>query len=310
MNKDKVEKKAIKARPIVKIRRAVPEDKDYVLSFTKDTWKEEGFLEMGDYIQYIWDLWINDEYGELLVADANGKPVAILHMRMLPDGSGWLEGLRVHPNYRKMGIGQKINKEAMKHAKRVGLTVVRGAIFKGNEKAVNLAGKLEFKILKPKWLVFQLNSGDVKEEWINDELKAFNGTMKELVNKLSKTEIYKKSHGLLFYFWSWMKINKNTVEKVLGALGDLRVMELNGQPVIFRVKEELGEIVVEFNMVPDSVEVIKAVLAYLKYNEEVEFDNAQIPVPEGTKVAEKLGELGIKVRFELMIFEGQLNDSK
>ena len=125
----------------VRIRFAKESDKDEVLSFTERTW------EWGDYIKYVWDIWIRDRSGKLFVAEVNGKPVGILHVAFLPDGSAWLEGLRVHPSFRRKGIAYKLNLEALQYIKENGYHLIRLAIAKWNKPPQKLAHKLGFKEL-------------------------------------------------------------------------------------------------------------------------------------------------------------------
>jgi len=98
------------------IRPARAEDRDIVLAFCAHTW------EWGDYVEYVWDEWLNDPDGLLLVATVDELPVGIAHMEMLSPTDAWLEGLRVDPAYQRQGLGTVLNtaciEEAMKRGAR------------------------------------------------------------------------------------------------------------------------------------------------------------------------------------------------
>lgn len=102
--------------PHTEIRPARAEDRDSVLAFCANTW------EWGDYVEYVWDEWLNDPNGVLLVALVEERPVGIAHLQMLTPDDAWLEGLRVDPNYRLQGLGAALNiacvEEAMKRGAR------------------------------------------------------------------------------------------------------------------------------------------------------------------------------------------------
>jgi N-acetylglutamate synthase-like GNAT family acetyltransferase len=101
------------------VRRARPEDREAVLAFCAHTWAE------GDYIESVWDKWLTDETGALLVAELAGRPVAIAHITMIAEDEAWLEGMRVDPAVRRRGVGRVILSRALVAARELGATVAR-----------------------------------------------------------------------------------------------------------------------------------------------------------------------------------------
>src|SRR5947209_16351946 len=98
--------------PETEIRPAQAEDHDAVLAFCAHTW------EWGDYIDEVWDEWLHDANGLLLVATINGQPVGVAHLLMLNEMDAWLEGLRVDPNYRQRGIATALDQALLAEARR------------------------------------------------------------------------------------------------------------------------------------------------------------------------------------------------
>ena len=74
--------------PDFEVRPARPEDREAVLAFCQQTW------EWGDYLEYVWDEWLNNSQGKLFVATKDGQPVAVANMRMLNKTEAWFEGMR------------------------------------------------------------------------------------------------------------------------------------------------------------------------------------------------------------------------
>ena len=101
--------------PIV-VRRARPADREAVLAFATDTWNGH------DYIPNAWPVWLEATDGAFLVAtvgppggtDAEGRsleigaPVAITRVALVADNEAWLEGIRVHPRVRGMGVASDL----------------------------------------------------------------------------------------------------------------------------------------------------------------------------------------------------------
>ena len=67
---------------------------------------------MGDYV-YLEDAWhyFNSLDGGLVCVSHGDRMVGIGRFSVLPDGSGWLETLRVTPEYQRKGIGREIYKK-------------------------------------------------------------------------------------------------------------------------------------------------------------------------------------------------------
>ncbi len=101
------------------IRPARAGDREAVLAFCAHTW------EWGDYIEFVWDEWLNDPSGLLLVALRDDQPVGIIHVRMLNATDAWQEGMRVDPAYREQGIARQLSLEAGAEVMRRGATTIR-----------------------------------------------------------------------------------------------------------------------------------------------------------------------------------------
>lgn len=100
------------------VRAARAEDKDAVLAFCQNT------FQWGDYIPHVWDRWLNDPNGQLLVGVVNDQPVSV--MRVAIHGTmAWLEGMRVHPDFRRQGIARATEAEGRAWARARGCRVAR-----------------------------------------------------------------------------------------------------------------------------------------------------------------------------------------
>ena len=88
---------------MIEYRKLAHEDYDDILDICKDIWGGT------DYLPEIFHKWVDDK-GLFLGAvdtDAN-KVIGTDKYSVLYDGSGWLEGLRTHTDYRGRGIGKEL----------------------------------------------------------------------------------------------------------------------------------------------------------------------------------------------------------
>jgi RimJ/RimL family protein N-acetyltransferase len=106
-----------------------------MLRITKDVW------EGNDYIPSVWHEWLDDCRGCLQVATRNGDVVGLQHVAVLPDGSAWLEGIRVVPEMQGAGIGSALLQAGIRWARLAGCPAVRLATSSGNEASNRIAEK-------------------------------------------------------------------------------------------------------------------------------------------------------------------------
>jgi GNAT superfamily N-acetyltransferase len=128
-----------KAVAEIEIRQALAEDRAGVLAFCEHTWN------WGDYIEHVWDEWLNDPAGQLLVALDDGQPVGIVHLLMLNTTDAWQEGMRVDPTYRQQGIARKLSFEASAEAMRRGATTVRLLTSSTNTASIHMVEQSHFR---------------------------------------------------------------------------------------------------------------------------------------------------------------------
>jgi len=77
------------------------------------------------YVPAVFDLFMADARGGFLVAEIAGEVVACGKFTVLPDGSAWLETLRVIPERQGLGIGKRFYEHFFTLAAREGVTTMR-----------------------------------------------------------------------------------------------------------------------------------------------------------------------------------------
>jgi GNAT superfamily N-acetyltransferase len=101
------------------IRRAEAADKDQVLAFCQHT------FDWGDYLHLVWDDWFADETGPLLVATLDEEPVGVAKVSLVTPTEAWLQGLRIHPAYRRRGLAWQFQSHCLNVARELGASVAR-----------------------------------------------------------------------------------------------------------------------------------------------------------------------------------------
>lgn len=101
------------------VRPARPADKAGMEAICAKIW------EGHDYVPKVWDEWLADRHGELTVVERKGRIVALGKLTRLADDEWWLEGLRVDPAYRGLGVAQLLQAHQIEVAERLGKGVLR-----------------------------------------------------------------------------------------------------------------------------------------------------------------------------------------
>ena len=123
----------------IRVRPAQPEDREQVLAFCART------FEWGDYIGDVWDRWINDPAGPLLVAVVDSQVVGTGKVTMTSGSEAWLEGLRVNPSFRGQGLAQAMYEAAETTARKRWAKVARYATFSSNTAIHNLSERFGYR---------------------------------------------------------------------------------------------------------------------------------------------------------------------
>lgn len=124
-------------QPKFAIRRATNADKQPVIAFCAATW------ESGDYIGAVWDDWIDNDRGALLVGTIDEQPVALAHVDRDGD-QAWFEGLRVDPAVRGRGLGRQMLLGSVDHARAEGARVLRLLTNRANQAMMRLLPQIGF----------------------------------------------------------------------------------------------------------------------------------------------------------------------
>ena len=126
-------------RPYIRSARAA--DKAAVLRFTEHTW------EWGDYIPEVWDEWLQEAAGRMLVATLEREPVAVAHVVTVGPAEAWIEGMRVDPNFRQRGIATGLTRRMLAEAVVMGARTIRFATAATNTPIHKMAAALGFRRL-------------------------------------------------------------------------------------------------------------------------------------------------------------------
>jgi len=116
------------------IRRLRNSDRNDIIEISSHTW------EGHDYLSSVVDEWLQDPKSHFYGVEVDKRVVAVGRLRLVEDGRiGWMEGLRVHPEYRGRGLANDITRYFVNKAEHLGLERLRYTTSDENVASMKLA---------------------------------------------------------------------------------------------------------------------------------------------------------------------------
>ncbi len=174
----------------MEIRDAQPSDKQGVIDFCKNT------FSWGDYIADVWDTWILQ--GNLFVVVEGDATIGLYHLVLTDNRQAWIEGIRIHPNYRRKGYGRRIISHCESITK--SFKTIRMIIESENVTSINLAQSMGY-YTEDKWRLYALiPKKETSSTIIASDIKQVAG--------LASSNTYADS-------WKWLPLEKSDFEKLI-----------------------------------------------------------------------------------------------
>jgi ribosomal protein S18 acetylase RimI-like enzyme len=122
-----------------RVKRVTESDREGILEISRHIW--DGY----DYLPSVINEWLEDPSSYVYGVEADERLVAIANLRLVDGGrTGWMEGLRVHPDFRGKGYAHVLTRELMEKARELGVKRLRYTTSTENEASLKLAEKYGF----------------------------------------------------------------------------------------------------------------------------------------------------------------------
>lgn len=184
------------------IRKANAKDKDDILAISSKIWDGE------DFVPKVFDKWINEEKGEFTVIEESGKVVAFSKMSYHENDVYWLEGLRVHENYRGNGYAKKLTEYYLDLAYKNNYKKLRCAIYK--QEYTHIIEKYNFNVIAKYDYLFKEK---IKHYSLTENINLIED--EKVYEFIVNSEEYIKYYNKFTFDWSFLDINKDMVSKLI-----------------------------------------------------------------------------------------------
>lgn len=240
---------------MIEFRRLTHEDYEDICDISMDIWGGT------DYLPKVFHKWVDDD-GFFLgaIENTNNKVIGVAKLSILPDKSAWLEGLRVHKQYRGLKIAREISETllniAKDYLKEGKVKKIAFATHIENIESITLMNKLNFKLTEHHYVFYKEYTYLDSKYTISDfSIEPWNLTYEEFI----KLPYLNKRNGYLDLAFIFQ-------EPTIELFNDLKTagafITINGCNGIFKIKGEPN-----FSAVDETYEAINTFMNYflLKY---------------------------------------------
>jgi N-acetylglutamate synthase-like GNAT family acetyltransferase len=208
-------------------------DKEDILEIALHTW------EGHDYLPYFFKRWLNDPDSYTAAIEHGGHVIALANLRVIENGkTGWMEGLRVHPEHRGKGLASILTKHVVKTAKELSVQRIRYTTAIDNETSLHLGKTIGMEKKFELSVDFFANPETIT--WRSKEKLIEQVTFQELYPDLINTGLI--PCNVIIYDWKALDITRESLEKISEFSG-FWVQKRDGKISSFSLgyaKEHLG----------------------------------------------------------------------
>lgn len=185
-----------------------------------------------DYLPQVFNRWVNDRNGCFLGLLHNNQIVALGKYSVLLDNQGWLEGLRVHPNYRGQGFANKISDKLLSIAKndlnKNKIPSIGMCTHLDTPASINMMSNRGFKLEQSCMVVFKEYSN------LNLIKNNFKSNKWEIsYNDLINLDYFENFNNRIIYGFTYLNLNANVYNYLVKSNA---LIEVNGYKGIINSK--------------------------------------------------------------------------
>jgi RimJ/RimL family protein N-acetyltransferase len=189
---------------LTKVRKVRPSDHEAILEISKHIWDGQ------DYLPSVVDEWLKDPNSHTYGVEFNNRLVAIANLRVIEEGkTGWMEGLRVHQNYRGKGYADALTRHLIEKGEQLGVHRLRYTAVTENEASLKIASNYAFS------KVFEVGVFSHPNPKIRNKIAAY-PDIRESNPKETYTLLKRNPslipHKTLIYDWKALEVSPKSLE--------------------------------------------------------------------------------------------------
>ena len=285
----------------VVVREARASDRRPLMEFVARTWGGH------DYIPSVWDEWLHDKTGTIFVVEVDGKQVGMNRVRFLRDGTGWLEGARIRPDFRGKGLASLLGKKSMEYASKFGITRFRLTSGSRNKAAHSQVSKMGFKEVG-RFSVFKAG-GRSKLKTQEGVRRVSSKEAERTMNLISKSEEFRLARGVYWDSFVVPSLDRDALADLIkkGYVFSTKDSKGNSAIAICGPVKEGNEVWQQMSFLCGKPALCRRLVSHLLQDSGPKKDEKYVFLPKGSRLSKTVREIGMKKEFQMVLFEGRLD---
>lgn len=154
-----------------------------------------------------------DKKGSMLVCEAAGKRMALARVSMCPGGIAWLEGVRVHPDFRRAKVATALLKRMLGWAEDRGAKEASAIVSQENIPSQRMLERNGFSLIS-EWMYYGTNKKMKRKTHARVATKR---DVDAAWQYLRNSRIFRLSAGRYVSSWQWSPLDKKTLRRLVLA---------------------------------------------------------------------------------------------
>lgn len=167
-----------------------------------------------DYIADVWDEWLSDPEGQLVVAELGRQVVGLSKLSRLSSAEWWLKGLRVHEAHRRQGIGGRLQAHLIEKARQIGHGTLRFGTHALNEPVHRLAARDGFRHIAT---FRRYQAGPLPAAEVPPLRQLTEADLEAVLALIADSPRCQAACGLYESFWTWQDLTQERLARHLAA---------------------------------------------------------------------------------------------
>jgi N-acetylglutamate synthase-like GNAT family acetyltransferase len=276
----------------VKIRKAKPSDKAPILEISKKIWGGH------DYLPSVWGDWLADQNARFIVATVNGRTVGCAHASLQANYVAWLDGVRVHEEYRGLGIAGKLNHALVQWARREGARVARLSTGSSNRASREHLSKIGFPVMQTFQRLESVRGLRVKPSGV----AAPRRSSKNLWNWLKTRSSFADNHAMYSDGWTWYPLTLQTLRKLMRQ-GRVLITSRKRQPSSCCIFLDEDKMLTVGFLEGDRADIAKLVRTVRLLMLRKKREKLRVLIPSQSRFVRVLERLGFEKTAKILVYE-------
>ena len=189
---------------MITVRYGQLDDTERVMTLLSKVWED-------DYVPHMWAEWVQQpEWGIVLVAEHEESIVGTCYVDFMANNTCWFQAMRVHPDYRRLGVGTELTKACLQEAKVRGKSAAYLGIDADNSASVKMTIKQGFiKLLDYRRVITKLPPRDTLPRGQTMWRQATDSDIPAMLELCNKTN----GPRSIFACWQWEPLSPDALER-------------------------------------------------------------------------------------------------